>query len=98
MRRHYPALGIAFMLAGNFMVTASDAINKLLLDRLSAAQIVLIEASFVVVTLVVISPWLGLRRVFFVVSWKWQLLRAVLTIGSVYFFMMGLSGLPLSTV
>ncbi len=86
------------MLAGNFMVTASDAMNKLLLDRLSAAQIVLIEALFAVVALVAISPWLGPRRVFFAVNWKWQLLRAVLTVASVYFFMMGLSGLPLSTV
>jgi S-adenosylmethionine uptake transporter len=96
--RHHPALGIAFMLAGSFLVTCSDAMNKLLTDRLSAVQIILVESLFVAVALVVMSPWIGAQKIFRVVSWKWQLLRAAVTVAGVFFFMKGLNGLPLSTV
>lgn len=96
--RHYPALGIAFMLAGSFMVTSSDAMNKLLTERLSPEKIILIEALVVAIALVVMSPWIGIRQIFRVNNWGWQLLRVALSVASVFLFMKGLKGLPLSTV
>ncbi len=97
MRGHNPALAIALMLGGCFLLTLNDAISKLLTDRLAVAQIIFGKNALVVLTLLSFARWIGASRVFSLEDWKGQLNRAGLTVVSSFLFLLGLTALPLST-
>lgn len=92
-----PQLGISFMVAGCFMLTVSDSAAKLLTESFSVGQVLMVKALMLVAALLLISPLLGPRRVFRVVSWRTQAVRAFLTAAGSYLFVSGLDALPLST-
>lgn len=97
MNRHRPALGIVFMLGGCFLLTLNDAISKLLMDRLSVAQVIFGKNVLVVFGMIALAAWVGASRVFSLADWQGQLARSALTVASAFLFLLGLMDLPLST-
>src|SRR3954468_2210056 len=97
MRRHNPKLAIGLMLCGSFLLTLSDAISKLLTDRISIAQLLFGKYVLVVLIFLALAPLIGIWRGFSTEDWKAQVARAALTVISSFLFLLGLRALPLST-
>jgi drug/metabolite transporter (DMT)-like permease len=85
------------MLCGSLLLTLSDAISKLLTDRIGIAQLLFGKYVLVVLVLLALAPLIGVWRIFSREDWKAQLARAALTVISSFLFLLGLRALPLST-
>jgi len=85
------------MLCGCFLLTLSDALSKLLTDRISIAQLLFGKYVVVVLFFLALAPFIGVWRVFSTEDWKAQATRAGLTVISSFLFLLGLRALPLST-
>jgi drug/metabolite transporter (DMT)-like permease len=97
MMHHRPALGIGLLIAGCAMLTLSDALTKLLTASLSVPQVLFYKSLLIAGVFVAMAPAIGAGRVFRVVDWRGQLLRASLSAASTFLFVFGLNVLPFST-
>jgi drug/metabolite transporter (DMT)-like permease len=85
------------MVSSCFMLTVNDALTKWLTPDLAATDILLCQSFLFLAGLFAALPWIGAARLFHVVSWKKQAMRAAFNLGTNILFVLALKGLPLST-
>src|SRR3546814_12990945 len=91
-----PAKGIGFMVGGCVLLTLSDAVTKLLSEGYPVGQVILMRSLFVFLPIAGIVWMTGGLTVLRVGNPGGQAAHAVFSIISTFFFLLGLSYLPLA--
>ncbi len=88
--------GILCMLGGALSLTINDAMAKYLTQSYPVGQVIALRGLYIILLLIAFLFFMNNLRALKIFSWKGHLLRAVAMTGSTFFFITGLSLLPIT--